>query len=188
MRLVSSTNALLPIETEMLSALRGGETAKKFAERHSYSPSWAKWKLRKIRDKLGVTTTAEALAMSEITRADLDALQRNFNDALDKLAKALTPAQEESARRDVKDAGTDLNTELRLRGLTLKDLDAASERKQQEKIDAAIEARLKQRDDEAEAKRKADEEAAKLALENGEGGGGMLDKIRDGLGGKTWTT
>ncbi len=125
--------------------------------------------------------------MSEITRADLDALQRNFTDALEKLAQSVTPREREAASKDARDSGKDLDFELRLRGLSLRDLDAASERKQQEKIDAAVEAKLAAREAEAAAKQAAADDAAKNgAGDEGGEGGGIGQKIRDGLGGKTW--
>ncbi len=48
---------------------------------------------------------------------------------------------------------------------------------------------MKRRDEEAatRAKAEADEEAARVAAENGtDEQKGIADKIRDGLGGKTW--
>jgi len=172
---------LTKAEADFLDALRGGETAKAYAARLNYSPAWAEWMSRKVRQKLDVGTIGEAVEMSEFAGLEgrLNDLSRKLDSALEAFSKATTPAEKEAATAKAEGAQADLSAELRLRGLTLKDLDALQEQKFQAKVDERISAQLAERDKVA-----AEEAAAAAELDNGDVKEKNLgEKILDGLGG-----
>lgn len=91
-----------------LDALRAGESAPHYAERIHYSKRWAKWKSRRIRDRLGVATIKEAVRLSEeagVTRSEFEGLQaliKQTNEAIENLAKA-SPQDKQAAETQVRE-------------------------------------------------------------------------------------
>jgi len=135
-----------------------------------------------VRRKLGVATLREVREVSEVAGLETKVadLARKLDTALEAFAKATTPAEKETTGARVEERSQDLAAELRLRGLTLKDLDQLAAAKFDEKVDARVRAALEERDKLAaeEAEAKAAEEAA------GDGKAKSLgEKIVDGLGG-----
>lgn len=168
---------LEPEEAAFVAALRRGETAKEYAAGLNYSWSWAKWMSGRVRQKLGVDTMREAVRVSEYAD-EIKRLGDRLEDLAGAVARATTPQQREQAR-------SGLDDELKLRGLTLNDLDALRESKENDRIAAAVDAALQRRDEE---KAKADAEAAAADAAEEEGneggeGGSLGDRVRDGLGG-----
>lgn len=161
-----------------LDALRAGETANGYARRNHYSESWAKKKSRRIKDLLGATTIGEALAMSDLAGIErgLADLGRKFDDALKALQAAATPAATSAATDTIRD----LREELRLRGLTEKDLDEAAARKRDEAIDARVQAALDARDAAAAAAAGSEEDDDDEDVSDARSLG---DRVLDGLGG-----
>jgi hypothetical protein len=159
-------------DVAFLDAIRAGETANGYARRLNYSVPWAKWKSKQVRAKLGAATIGEAVAMTEVTRSDLSDLERRITESVSATISKLTEGLARPSADDAptkQSAASDLASELRLRGLTLKDLDAAAEAKFNERVAATVDAKLAEREAAAEAERKAKE-----AEENGggdEGGG-----------------
>jgi hypothetical protein len=150
------------IDRAFLAAIRGGESAQSYARRIGYSGKWAEWKSKEIRRKLGVTSMKEALAVSELTAeeiAEIRKLKKELEEAKRDLAAAKTPGQRASAREDVAEAKSDLDDELRRRGLTRADLDELQQKKEDDRIDARIAAREEARRLEAEAADADDDEA-----------------------------
>lgn len=166
--------ALSESDLLLLEAVRSGQTLKEFASSRAYSERWAKWKSKAIRDKLGVASIREAVEMSEYAGLEgrIGGLERKLDDAISALTAAVTPKEQDAAKATIRD----LKDELRLRGLTEKDLDEAAERKQAAKIDERVAAALKLRDEEAAAAAAANGDGEELEPTFGE-------KIRDGLGG-----
>jgi len=173
---------LTKAEADFLDALRGGETAKAYAARLNYSPAWAEWMSRKVRQKLAVGTIGEAVEMSEFAglEAKLDGLAAELRAATEAMKAAVTPAEKEEAAASARGVQADLDAELRTMGLSRKDLEALRQQKFEASVDARVKAALEERD-----KLAAEEAEAKAAeLENGEPKEKNLgEKILDGLGG-----
>lgn len=92
--------------------------------------------------------------MSEVSAEDMAALRKELADlreAQRRLEDAKTPAAKEAAREDVREAKSDLDDELRSRGLSRSDLDRLQEEKEYEKFKGREERLRKERED-AEAK------------------------------------
>ena len=73
-------DALRDSDLAFLDAIRDGTSMREAARRLNYSPAWAKKRARQIKDRLGVDTIEEALAMSEgasdgVGKADFDKLR-----------------------------------------------------------------------------------------------------------------
>ena len=166
--------SLTPSESAFLLGLWAGERLRECARRLGYSDHWAKWISRRVRKRLGVNTLEEALAVSDLAGFErrLSDLDSKLSQLADAVLSAVTPQAKESARDD-------LASELKLRGLTLKDLDALREQRESERVNAAVEAALKRREEEAAAKA-AVEEPVEEEPENGKT---VVEKVRDGLGG-----
>lgn len=160
-------------ERDFLDAICAGERANDYAKRINYSIPWAKWMSGKVRKKLGVPTLKEAVKVSEF--ADLE---RKLTGQIEALANAV---REAVTPKEKADAGANLDHELKLLGLTRKDLEAAATAKQEALIDSRVDAALTAREEAAKAK--AEEEAAAAEVDSVDGESTVMDKVRDGLGG-----
>jgi hypothetical protein len=166
---------------EFLAALRGGLTANAYARRVGYSTAWAKKKSRKVRDHYQVATIEEALEMSEreqetVNRADFDRLMGavgKLGDAVDEL-KNSRGTERPAAEERVRERELDVKDHAKALGLSLDEVEKLKEEKDYQ--------RFKKMQDRLELER-ADELEAVEGEQDENGGGGLGEKIRDGLGG-----
>jgi uncharacterized protein YdiU (UPF0061 family) len=117
---------LKPIDRLFVDAVANGVSAQAFAREHHYSVSWAQWKSKQIRERLGVQTMGEVIrSVSEMTadeRAEARQLIRELREAKAELEKAKTPAAKEEAREDIRDAEADLRKLAAASGVSVEDL------------------------------------------------------------------
>lgn len=116
--------------------------------------------------------------MSEVTREDLDALRRDFTNALRDLKDAATPRERQDARQEI----ASLDEELRRYGISREDLDRLKDEKEYQRYKSFEDRRQKER--EAEEKSKREQEEADAQAQADREAEEKKEQERDGLGGR----
>lgn len=166
-------------ERSFLGAVREGESAAAYARRNNYSPDWAKWMSKQIREKLDVHTLREAVTMAEenegVSRGDFDKLFGAFTKLSDTVEELAKRPNDPAAQQQVRDHELDVKDHAKALGLSLDDVEKLKDEKEFGKF-KAMQDRLDKERLEAEAEEDEDDSA------NG-GGKTLGEKVRDGLGG-----
>ena len=154
-------------DRDLLAAYRAGTGLLAYAREHHYTRSWAKWKSRTIRAKLGAATLEEAARMADEPngggmtaedRAELKALREDLKEAQRALRAASTPRQEREARDDIQDAEDEIDRLARRTGISREDIEKVQKEKRYAEFQehsSRYEAERKEREDEERRKNAA---------------------------------
>jgi hypothetical protein len=171
-------DGLTTAETDFLDALRRGETGNGYARRLSYSESWAKQKSRRIKQKLGVSTIGEAIAMSStesenggVSRSDFEKLTGLIGKLASSIEDLVERPDSNAAQQNVVQRELDVKDHAKALGLSVDDVSKLLEEKDYE--------RFRKMQDRLDAERAATDESGGDDDDDDEQSGGVLD----GLGG-----